>query len=122
MVVTVTGSKVRKIWNTGGRDFRPRHLCGARCSLADARLGLLAHQVGVRAVVGNQLSVSPGLHCPAFVEDQDSIGVDDAGKTVSDDQRRSVLHQPVECSLDNGLVVGIHAGERLIQQQNRGIL
>ena len=39
MLVTVTGSQVRKIWNTGGRDFRPRHLCGARCSLADARYG-----------------------------------------------------------------------------------
>ena len=121
MLVTVTGSQVRKIWGRGRRDVRPRHFRSVGSSLADAHMGLLTHQAGVRAIGGDQLIVSPHLHGPAFIQNQDAIGVYDARKTVSNDQRRSVLHQSVERTLDDGLVLSIHAGERLIQEENRGI-
>ena len=60
----------------------------------------------------------PHLYSPTFVEDQDAVCPDDTGKTVSDDERRPVLHQMVERHLDDRLILGIDTGERLVQQQN----
>ena len=122
MMVTVTGGQMRQIGSMFGRDMRSRHLRGAGSNLANAHLSLLTHQAGIRAIGGDKLEVSPDLHGPTFVQDQDAVGIDDARKTVSDNECRSVLHQTVERTLDGGLVFGIHAGKRLVQQQDWGVL
>ena len=86
------------------------------------RLGLLPHQSGVRAVRGHQLVMAPHLHCPTLVQDQYPVSIDDTRQAVSDDERSSILHQPVKGALDHRLVLGVHTGERLVQEQDRRVL
>ena len=65
--------------------------------------------------------MAAALHDAAVVQHQDAIGADHAGQAVRQDQRRAALHQPVERLLDHGLVLGVDGGQRLVENQDRGI-
>ena len=71
----------------------------------------LAHQLRMGALLGDG----------ALVQHQNAISIDHAGQAMGKDQRGAPLHQPIECDLDDGLILGIHSRERFVQNQNRRI-
>src|SRR5437870_3709921 len=50
----------------------------------------------VEAPLCQELAMRALLDDLALVDDEDSVGIEDGGKPVSDDQDRAALHQPVE--------------------------
>src|SRR6266568_7650018 len=69
-----------------------------------------------------QLNVTAGLRDPALVDDIDEVGIDDGGKPMRDDQRRTPAHQNLERRLDLALRFGIECRCRLVEQQDRRVL
>ncbi len=65
--------------------------------------------------------MTAGFGDVAFVQHQDAVGVDDAGQAVGQDHGGAADHEPVEGGLDDGLVLGIDGGERLVQHQDGGV-
>ena len=57
----------------------------------------------------------------ALVEHEDALGTDHARQAVREDQRGAALHQPVERRLDDRLVLRVHCGQRLVQDQDRRV-
>ena len=82
---------------------------------------LVRHQAVVDALLRHQLGVAAALHHAAFVQHEDAVGVDHAGKPVRHDEHRPPAHEAAERVLDHRLVLGIDRGERLVQQQDRRI-
>ena len=58
----------------------------------------------------------------ALFHDDDTIRPDDTGQAVRNDQRGTAHHQALQGFLNQSLIFGIDAGERLVQQQNRRVL
>ena len=96
---------------------------GRRSGLAVQRgVGHLSlHQPVVHAALGQQGLVVAALHQPAVIEHEDVVAVAHARQSMRHDQRRAALHQAVQRCLDRGLVLGVDAGERLVQDQHRRI-
>ena len=57
----------------------------------------------------------------AFIQHQDAIGIDHAGKPVGKDQCGAPTHQSVERLLDDRFVLGIHRRQRFVENQDRCI-
>ena len=57
------------------------------------------------------------LDDPAAVHDDDPVGRAHGREAVGDDDRRAVLHQPVEGVLDQALAFGVERGGRFVEQQ-----
>ena len=55
----------------------------------------------------------------ARLHHQDAIAGEHRRQPVRDDQRRAVLHQPLERVLHQGLAFGVERGGRLVEQQGR---
>ena len=94
---------------------------------ADARIDrrivrrLRRHQLRVRAVRRQQRGVVAALHQPTLVEHQNLVAGHHARKPVRHDQRRAPRHQALQRLLNRRLVFGVHAGQRLIEDQNRRV-
>ena len=86
-----------------------------------AFLGLGAHQPEIRATRTHERFVVPRLDDGPLVEHQDTVRPDHARQPVREYQRRAALHQPVEGGLDDRLVLRVHRGERLVQDQDRRV-
>ena len=80
---------------------------------------LFRHELGVDAIARHQLTVAAGFSNPALVQNQDSVAVNDTGKSVGQDKGGAALHQPVQGLLDESLVFGIDCRQRFIKNQNR---
>ena len=61
------------------------------------------------------------LDDPALVHHHDAVGGADRRQAVGDDDRRAMLHQPVERVLDQPLAFGVERGGRFVEQQQRRI-
>ena len=92
-----------------------------RCVGLRALLGLGAHQPQVHASRAHQRRVIAGLDDGPVVEHEDAVRPDHAGKPVREDESGTPLHQPVERALDDRLILRVDRGERLVQDQDRGI-
>jgi hypothetical protein len=57
------------------------------------------------------------LDDPAIVHHHDAVGGAHGRKAVCDDDRRAILHQPVERILDEALAFSIERGRRFVEQQ-----
>ena len=57
-------------------------------------------------------------HDTTLIEDRDPIGVHHRRQTVRDDQGRAVLHEPVECGLDQPLGLCIEGARRFVEEKN----
>ena len=62
------------------------------------------------------------FHNLTFVQNEDSIGVENRGKAMGDGEGRAIGHQTVEGGLDFLLGGGVERGGRLIENQNRWVL
>ena len=82
----------------------------------------MGHQVGVESTGGHQFAVIAGLDQPAFIEDQDPVGVDDAGKTVRDPQGGAACYEPVQGLDNNRLVFRVNTGQGLVKDEDGRIL
>ena len=96
-----------------------RFRCGLNSEVQP--LLLLGHQPGVQASGGHQRGVIARFDQPALIQYKDAVGVKHAGKTVGDDQRRAALHQTVKGFLNDCLVFGVHAGQRFVEYEDRGV-
>jgi hypothetical protein len=75
-------------------------------------------QPRVRAALCEQLVVPPVLDDAAAVEHQDAVGMLHRGQPVRDHEHGAVLHQALECFLDQPLALGIQRRRGLVQQQD----
>ena len=83
---------------------------------------LLGHEACVDAPGGHQRLVRALFGQTSIVEDEDAVRVDDAGEPVGNDQRGAALHQAVHCLSDDGLVAGVNARERLVEDEDGSVL
>ena len=97
----------------GRRRKRQRHVA--------ALLGLRAHQLPVGAAKLHQVAMRAAFDDAAVIEHQDAVGIDDAGEPVRQDQGRAPGHQAVERALDDGFVLGIDRGQRLVENEDRRV-
>jgi len=58
----------------------------------------------------------------AFIQNQDTIGLEDGRKPVRDDDGGAVLHQAIERLLYQGFAFGIERRCRFVEKQDRGVL
>ncbi len=65
--------------------------------------------------------MTPLLPDLSFMNDEDSVGLLDRGKTVSDDQSRAPFEKLLESILDQHLGLRIDGARRLVENQNLGI-
>ena len=63
------------------------------------------------------MRVGAFLDDPAVVHDHDPVGRADGREAVGDDDRRAVLHQPVERVLDQPLAFRVERRGRFVEQQ-----
>ena len=75
---------------------------------------LQAGEAGVEATLGRQRAMVALLNDLAMIHDDDAIGGAHGGKSVSDDDRRAIAHQPVERFLDQSLALRIEGRGRAI--------
>ncbi len=94
---------------------------GKQGALARLILGLRGHQSMVRAAEAHELRVPAGLHHAPGLEGENPVGADHAREPVREDQGRPAFHEPVERFLDHRLTLGIHRGERFVQDEDGGI-
>ena len=84
-------------------------------------LGLRAHQLPIGAIKLHQLVVRTAFdHAPA-IEHQDTVGADNAGEAVRQNDRGTPGHEPIDRALNDRIVLGIDRGQRLVENENRGI-
>ena len=83
---------------------------------------LLRHQLCVETASGDKLRVSAGFHQPPFVQHKNAVGIDHARQAVSYTQGGPAFDEPVQGLHYYGFVLSIHAGQRFIQYQDRGVL
>ena len=57
----------------------------------------------------------------ALVHDVNDIGIDDRRKTMGDDERGAVCHQPFQRGLDLPFRLGVEGRGRLVEQQDRRV-
>ena len=84
-------------------------------------LGLRAHQPEVGAARAHQRGVVAGLHDRSVVEHQDAFRPDHARQPVREDEGGAPLHQPVQRLLDHRLVLRVHRGQGLVEDQDRRV-
>ena len=65
--------------------------------------------------------MAAGLDDRPVVEHQDAVRSDHARQPVREDEGGAALHQPVERLLDDRLVLRVHRGQRLVEDQDRRI-
>ena len=92
------------------------------CSAVPA-LALLAHrdEIPVQTAGFHQFLVGAGLGDPAVRDHQDLIGIPDGVQPVGNDKQSLALAQFADGLLDVALVVGVHAGGGLVQNNNGGV-
>ena len=92
------------------------------CSAVPA-LALLAHrdEIPVQTAGFHQFLVGAGLGDPAVRDHQDLVGVPDGVQPVGNDKQCLSLAQLADGLLDVALVVGVHAGGSLVQNNNGGV-
>ncbi len=83
-----------------------------------ALCGLRAHQPVIGAVAADQLGMAAAFDDMAFVEDEDPVGADDARQPVREDQGRASRRQAVEALLNDRFVLGVHRGERFVENED----
>ena len=88
---------------------------------ADAFFCLRRHQPVIHATLGHQFGMGALFDDGAFIQHQDAIGIDHAGKPVGKDQCGAPTHQSVERLLDDRFVLGIHRRQRFVEDQDRRI-
>mgnify|MGYP001046906063 CR=1 FL=1 len=69
----------------------------------------------------HQLLMSAMLRDPSVADDQNLVGVLDGVQTVGDDQQGLTLYQLRDGLLNVALVVGVHTGGRLVQNDNGSV-
>src|SRR5215469_4946649 len=89
-----------------------------RFLLESASCKLAVIQVGIEAILRQQLLVSPLLDDRAMIHHQDQIRVPNGGEPVSNYKARPASHQLGHRLLDLYLCPGIHTTGRLVQNQD----
>jgi len=102
-------------WASGVCDSKSQHDASRRV------VELQPGEAGVETALGEQRVVPALLDDPAFVEDDDAVSAADRGETMGDDDRRAVVHQPLERLLDQLLRFGVERGGRFVEQQQRRV-
>ena len=96
--------------------------CGI-CRAGGKSSGLLVgHEPGVDTVGGDKFIVGAYFDEMAVLQDENTVGTDDAGEPVGDYQGSTALHEAVQGFLDDGLVLGVHAGQGLVEDKDWGVL
>ncbi len=81
--------------------------------------GLAVDEGGVVAVLGHQLFVAAALDDPAFLEDQDPVGMDDGGEPVGADEGGPALDEPLARFLHEEFSLGVEDGGRFVEDEHR---
>ena len=76
---------------------------------------------GVDPAQAQELLVGSALPDPPMVEDDDPVHVLDGRQPVGDHQRRAAGHHRLQRRLQPGLGVGVDAGGRLVEDQERSV-
>lgn len=86
-------------------------------------LALLAHrdEIPVQTAGFHQFLMGAGLGDPAVRDHQDLIGIPDGVQPVGNDKQSLALAQLADGLLDVALVVGVHAGGGLVQNDDGGV-
>ena len=75
----------------------------------------------IKSILCEQCLVAAYLHNTTLVHDDDLIRTPDGAQAMGDDKGGAALHQLIEGFLNQFLRLGIHARERIIQDQNTRI-
>ena len=60
------------------------------------------------AVLRNQLIMCTALHDLSLVEDEDQVSIHDTLNTMRDDERRAIVHQPIQRRANRSFRLRIH--------------
>ena len=94
---------------------------GASSAGSAPALALHAPELGVAAVLGEELLVRAALDDAAVLEDEDLVGADDRRKAVRDDQRRAVARDLGELALDDLLGARVERASGLVEDKDRRV-
>ena len=83
---------------------------------------LSRHELRINTLGSDKLGVRTRLDDFSMVENENAMGIDHTGKPVRDNQCGPPFHEPVQSLLYEHLVLGINAGERLVEHENRGVI
>ena len=89
-----------------------------QCALGAGRFFLAElhfPEVGVDAVVRQQLGVRANFRDVAAVHDYDAVGAFDGGEPVRDHERRAAFHQGVQRGLHGALALGVQSRSGLVE-------
>jgi len=79
---------------------------------------LVGHEPGIDATGVDQVGVGTDFDEVAVFKNQDAVSADDAGEAVGDNEGGPALHEAVEGLLNEGFVLGVHAGQGLIEYED----
>ena len=98
---------------------RIRHGVPWNSRLAFPKLRLI--HLTVKSGGGHQLRMRALLHKLTAVEHEDAVGEFNGGKTVSNDKRRPILHQPLQGCLEQPLALRVQRRRRLVENEHGGV-
>ena len=82
----------------------------------------LRYEVPVDTLLGDQFLMGALLHDAALVQHQDLVGIADSLQPVGDHQHRLLPGQRFHSLLELVLVLRVHVGGGLIEDDDRGVL
>ena len=80
---------------------------------------LFRHEAVVNVSGGHQGGMVAAFHDVPVVQGKDAVAINHAGQPVRQDQYGAVPHQAAKGLLDDGLVFGVHRGQRLVKYEDR---
>jgi hypothetical protein len=93
----------------------------AREKLGRSIFELKTREAGVETFTPREARVRTFFDDLALVHHDDAIGGANGRETVGNDDRRAMLHQPVERILHQPLALGIERGRRFVEKEQGGV-